>query len=171
MNEWHKGLVYTARPRIPSPLLRGRQYRIATSFKRKIDAKSSFTGYGELYRRVTAVAGARMAELASPCEPLHTWIVSHGWRCLGDAGNIACAFLTMGLVCLNEGDAKPEGELEPTPAELMAPGGATLETLARTDWQRVDDYLQRIRLQRSVKFDYESCHGQLRRTCPNMRRI
>jgi hypothetical protein len=41
--------------------------------------------------------------------------------------NLVRAFLTIGAVCLREGDPKPQGESEPTTEALTAPGGMTPE--------------------------------------------
>ena len=142
VNEWLRGLVYTAKPQIPSPLRRGQEYRITVAFKQKVGKIEEFAGYGNIYQRVTAIARARIAQLTDPHdgEPLHTWIVCHGWRSLGDAGSIATAFLTMGLLCPENGDPKlPSGESVPTAAALMEPDGATLEMLTRFAPQRVDE--------------------------------
>jgi hypothetical protein len=137
--EWRRGLVFTAKTRIPTPLLRGQEYRIAVSFKRKIGAAEKSTGYADLYRHAMALANARIARLYSTCGHPHTWIVRHGWRSFGDSGDIGCAFLTMGLICPKERDTKPQGETRPTPLELMIPGGAAIETLAHADLKRVDE--------------------------------
>jgi hypothetical protein len=137
-NEWQRGLVYTARPAIPSPLLLGQQYRITAGVKQRIVNGDTFNTYHDLYQWATTLANARIAELTSP-GPLHVWIVSHGWRCLGDPHGIACAFLTVGLACPRQGDARPEGECAPTADELTRPGGATLEILTAQRAHHVDE--------------------------------
>jgi hypothetical protein len=140
-NEWRRGLVYTAKPGIPCPLRCGQEYRISVGFKQKVWPGTEFTGFGNLYQRVTTIANARVAQLICDRdgEPPHTWVLWHGWRCLGDNDAIATAFVTVGLLCPAEGAAKPEGEKAPTAEELMAPGGATLEMLTRVGPQRVDE--------------------------------
>src|SRR5437667_7424281 len=82
-NEWERGLVYTARPAIPSPLPPGQQYRITSGVKQRIGNGAAFDTYYDLYQWATALANARIAELTSS-GPLYVWIVSHGWRSLGD---------------------------------------------------------------------------------------
>ena len=133
--------MYTARPEIPAPLVRGRQYRITAAFKRKIASSETFTGYEDLYQRATTLANARITELqrAERFDSLHQWILFQGWRSMGDAYRIACAFVTMGLVCPEPRAAKPEGEPAPASAELMIPGGATLEMLSTHAPQQVDE--------------------------------
>jgi hypothetical protein len=142
VNEWLRGLVYTAKPEIPSPLRRGQEYRITAAFKEKVGNIEEFAGYGKIYQRVTAIAKARIAQLtcANEQQSLHTWIACHGWRSLGETSNIATAFLTMGLLCPENRDAKlPGGESVPTAAALMRPDGATMEMLTRFSPQRVDE--------------------------------
>ena len=142
MNEWRKGLVYTAKPEIPSPLRPGQEYRITVAFKRKTGTTEAFTGYGELYQRVTAIAKARISQLkcANTGEAPYTWLMCHGWRCLGDAQDIATAFITIGLVCPEQAGAYPKGENEPSAEALRSPGGATLEVLTRFAPQRADEF-------------------------------
>ena len=140
-SEWRRGLVYTAKPAIPSTLQFGQEYRIMAGCKQKNSGGRTFTGYAELYRRVTALANARVAQLRCSREehPINTWLLCHGWRTLGDTHNIAAAFLTMGLICQAPGVASPTGESAPTGEQLSAPGGATLETLTRFAPRRVDE--------------------------------
>ena len=121
-------------PEMAAPLMSGREYRITTAVRRKVARGAEFTGYGELYRRATTIAEARIAELTCPAEAalLHTWLPSHGWRRIdiGAAYDLLIVFQTRGIVYLNPGDAKPAGDNVPTPAELLVPGGATAEMLA-----------------------------------------
>jgi hypothetical protein len=121
---WRFGVTYTVRPELLLPLISGREYRITVAVRRRTGS------YGDLYWRAAAIAGARLALLNRT--DLHTWIVSHGWRSI-DIGlsNLLIAFLTIGLVCPNQGHAKHEGERPPTAQELLLPGGATLEVLQR----------------------------------------
>jgi len=141
LNEWRRGLVYTAKPAIPSLLRPGREYRITVAFKRKVGTSKAFTDYGELYQRVTAIAKARISQLMCPGtgEPPQTRVMCHGWRCLGDTNGVATAFITMGLVCASQGDSVAQGDDAPTAEALMSPGGATLETLTRFAPQRADE--------------------------------
>jgi hypothetical protein len=141
VNEWSRGLVYTARPEIPHRLRNGQEYRITVAYKRRAGVNEASAGYGDLYRRVSFIARARIGQLmcSTADEPPHAWVMCHGWRPLGDTHNIVAAFLTMGLVCLPEGDPKPLGEKAPTAEELLRPGGTTLEILTRFAPQRVDE--------------------------------
>jgi hypothetical protein len=91
--EWQRGLVYTAKSEIPSPLLPDHEYRITASFKQRITGGKAFTAYEKLYRRAARMVNTRIAELTCPGdEPLHTWIVCQGWGTFGDSYNIAIAF-------------------------------------------------------------------------------
>lgn len=127
--EWQRGLVYTARPHIPSPVVSGREYRITVAFKQRIAPEEEFTNYAKLYRRVTRLANLRIAQLtyAGEADTLHTWIARQGWGSIGEPYSFATAFLTVGLVSLKSSDAKPQGEPPPTPELLMAPGGVVLQ--------------------------------------------
>ena len=51
-------------------------------------------------------------------------LLNHGWFRY-NVTNIPTAFLTMGIVCLKQGDPIPQGESAPTQKQLAAPGGAT----------------------------------------------
>ena len=135
-------MVYTAKPEIPCPLVIGQEYRITAAFKQKVRTGEEFSGYGEIYQRINVLANARISQLTRPNEgaPLHTWVLWHGWRCLGDTRAIATAFMTIGLIRPKEGDEKPKGESAPTAEALMAPGGATLEMLAKLAPQRSDEF-------------------------------
>jgi hypothetical protein len=112
------------------PLLRGREYRINFSVRRKYSPSEKFTAYGDLYQRAIEIASARIAELtcADDGEPLHTWIMAHMWLA-GETFNIASAMVTLGLIFPNEGSVRPPGENAPSPEELTAPGGFTPEML------------------------------------------
>ena len=140
--DWQWGVTYTVRPEILSPLISSHEYRMIATVRRKIAKGEEFTAYGDLYQRATAIANARISELTYPeDEPLYTWIQCHGWRRIdiGAVNDLLIAFLTVGLVCPKQTDAKPQGENAPAPAELMTPGGATLETLQRVNSQRIDE--------------------------------
>ena len=128
--QWQCGLTYTVRPQMLRPLLRGREYRINFSVRRKCTRNEEFRAYGDLYGRAVAIARARIAELtcADDGEPIHTWIRAHGWFA-GEAFKIPSATLTLGLVFPNERSTQPQGEQPPSSAELMAPGGFTPEML------------------------------------------
>jgi len=56
VNEWRRGLVYTAKPEIPCPLRCGQEYRISVGFKQKVRLGGEFARFGGLYQRVTAIA-------------------------------------------------------------------------------------------------------------------
>jgi hypothetical protein len=130
--EWQWGVIYTVRPELLPPLVRGREYRTAASTRRRV-AKTvakdqEFTAYEELYRRAACMANARIADLtcADEGEPVHTWITQHGWGCFGfgESQHIAAgASVALGVIFPNEGEPKPLGVSPPDPAELMSPGG------------------------------------------------
>jgi hypothetical protein len=127
--EWQWGVIYTVRPELLSPLARGREYRIAASTRRRVAGTvpkdQEFTAYGELYQRAAGMAKARLGDLtcADEGEPLHTWIISHGWLCFGEAQRTAAASVALGVIFPKEGDPKPLGLSPPDPLELMSPGG------------------------------------------------
>ncbi len=142
VNEWRRGLVYTAKPELPSELRPGQEYRISVGFKRNTGSTETFTGYGQLYQRVSAIAKARISQLrcAGTGTIPRASVMCHGWRCLGETNNIATAFLTMELTCSREGDGITHGEEAPSADALTSPGGATLEMLTRFAVQRVDEF-------------------------------
>jgi len=134
--EWKWGVTYTVGPEATS--------RLTTAVRRKIARTDDFTGYGDLYRQTAVIADARIRQIACDAgrELPHTWILSHGWRRIdiGGANDLLIAFRTIGLVQAETGEAKPQGETEPGPAELMTPGGATDEMLtAQVAPQRVGE--------------------------------
>jgi hypothetical protein len=124
--EWQWGVIYTVRPELLSPLKREREYRIMASTRRRIGKDQEFTAYEELYRRAAWMANARIADLtcANEGEPLHTWIMSHGWLCFGEEHRTAAASVALGVLFPKEGEPKPLGLGPPSPVELMSPGGA-----------------------------------------------
>ena len=124
--EWQWGVIYTVRPELSAPLMRGREYRIAASVRRGVVKDQDFSAYGELYQRAAWMASARIADLtcADEGEPLHTWTMQHGWGCFGEAFRFAAASVTLGVICPKEGESKPQGVAPAVPAELMSPGGS-----------------------------------------------
>jgi hypothetical protein len=126
---WRKGLVYTRRsPMGPRQAVK-QTYRVSVAFKRRVGSSSPFSGYRELYRRVRTVATWATSELTC-----------HGWRSLGEGGEIATAFITVDLRCSGRGATGLSGEPEPTEETLRSPGGATLEELSRIAPQRADEF-------------------------------
>jgi len=126
--EWQWGVIYTVRPELLSPLVRGREYRIMAVTRRRV-AKTiakdqEFTAYEELYRHAAWAARARMAEVtcADEGEPLHTWITSQSWGCFGETHRFAAAGVGLGLIFTNPGESPPQGVNPPDSAELMSPG-------------------------------------------------
>lgn len=61
---------------------------------------------------------------AASGERLHKRTLNHGWFTHRTV-RLARAFLTLGVVCLKQGEAPPTGENAPTPEQLTAPGGMT----------------------------------------------
>ena len=136
---WRRGVTYTVRPEIRSPLLSGREYLINATVRRKIVDGERFTAYGDLYRRCVAILRARSAEVrgSDESECLHAWVQWHAWwrGAIFDkypgAGNhtVACSSITIGLAYLKKGDPKPQGQNTPEPAQLVRPGGIAAESL------------------------------------------
>lgn len=122
------------RPEVLVPLLPGREYRIMAIVRRKIARGAEFTAYGDLYRRATAIADARIGGLIHPGF-LRSWILCHGWRRIdiGAANDLLIVFVARGVVCRQENVECPHGEAAPTVEELRSPGGATMEQLASPD--------------------------------------
>ncbi|HWF48031.1 MAG TPA: hypothetical protein VG168_13565 [Bryobacteraceae bacterium] len=133
--DWRKGLVYTARPSIPSPLVSNHEYRIKFVFKRRITEGQEFTEYEELYGRITRLAEVRISQLrcAETAASLHTWIVSQGWMSMSGPYNFATAFLTTGLLSTNSSDEVPKGQEPPTPADLLLPSTTPHEAALRSE--------------------------------------
>jgi hypothetical protein len=123
--EWQWGVIYTVRPQLLSPLVRGREYRIAASTRRRVAQDEEFTGYKELYRHAARMASTRLADLscADEGEPLHSWVVSQGWLCFGEAQRTAVAGVALGVIFPNDGEPKPLGASPPDSADLMSAGG------------------------------------------------
>ena len=139
---WRKGLVYTRRSPIRPRQAVEQTYRVSVAFKRRVGASSPFSGYRELYRRVRTVATWATSELTclETGEAPTGIVVCHGWRSLGEGGEIATAFITVDLRCSERGATEFSGEPEPTEETLRSPGGATLEELARIAPQRADEF-------------------------------
>jgi hypothetical protein len=150
-NQWQRGLVFTGKPGIPSTLITGREYRITSVFKRKLCRDQAFTGYRDLYSRVTAVTESRIARVRCGAseQRFHTRILCHGWRTLGESSNIGTAFTTIGLTCSK--DPIETGEQPPLPDTLQSPGGASLEQLARVASQGADEIFN--------EFDFRDSSG------------
>jgi hypothetical protein len=125
--EWQRGLTYTVRPEILAPLRLGREYRINATVRRTIMTGIAVT-YDEVYHQAAAIANARIAELRSgeQGDALYTWILAHAWFCheLG-AQTLVSASITMGMVCPEDGAAKPQGENVATTAALTAHSGGS----------------------------------------------
>jgi hypothetical protein len=122
--EWQWGVIYTVRPELLAPLVRGREYRIVASTRRRVAKDEDFGAYGELYQRAAWAARARVADAtcADEGEPLHSWAVSHSWGCYGEAHRFAAAGVGLGLVFPNAGEPRPQGLIPPEAAVLISPG-------------------------------------------------
>jgi hypothetical protein len=137
---WRRGITYTVRGEMLSPLPCGQEYRINATVRRRIAKGEAFTAYGDLYQRSTAILNARIAQLTSSVagEPLHTRVLWHAWwsgsvadkyPAAGDY-SVACASVTIELVYPNDGSPRRKGNDAPEPSELMAPGGALTALLS-----------------------------------------
>jgi hypothetical protein len=140
-NIWRKGIVFTGRA--GGQMLPGASqgYRVSVAFKRAVSAQHPFTGFHDVYHRVSFVANQRISQVKLPGsneQPARV-ILYHGWRLLGDTGNIATAFITLGVRSPGESSADFEGEQPPTDGDLRTPGGTSIENLAHMAPQHVDE--------------------------------
>jgi hypothetical protein len=112
---WRWVVSYTVHPQVLSGLACGKEYRIVVSVLRNKPDNETFRSYADLYERAGAIAKARAAELTchNTCRPLHTRILAHTWFRHGPTNLVRAAF-TLGVTCLNQGDAGPEGQGNPT---------------------------------------------------------
>lgn len=142
-NIWKKGIVFTSRD--TSSGFPG--YRISVGFKRGESASQPVPDFQDLYGRVFSLGTRRVAELASANRTLAPTasIVCQGWTRLGEGGKpvapnehgkIVAAFVTFSLLTFG---SEENGERHPTPVELEAPGGSTLEDLTRAEPQRAEE--------------------------------
>ena len=136
-NIWLKGIVFTASAGVLRPAVKP-GYRVSAGFKRRVSATNPAAGFQDLYERVASVATQRISELVSP-NPSPASIVSHGWRLLGEAGNLATAFLTLAVRSPEDVDSCVDAEKAPSVEELRSPGGTSLENLARLAQQRPEE--------------------------------
>ena len=123
---WRWGVTYTVRPEMRSSVTSGHEYKISVSVLRKANRDEEFRGYAGLYERAVVIAATRIADLPQPSPGafLHTRIVTQGWFRHANT-QLVRAFLTIGVVCLKEGESGQDGEREPTASELTMPGGMT----------------------------------------------
>src|SRR3984957_16605551 len=84
VNIWRKGVVFTRRAPGVMP-----GCRVSVAFKRSVSSLQPLISLHDLYERVT--------ELIAADPSWEAVIVCHGWRFLGDAGNVAAAFITLAL--------------------------------------------------------------------------
>jgi hypothetical protein len=140
-NMWRKGIVLTKRPGTQSLSAVKQGYRVSVVFKRGVSAEHPVAGFHDLYQRVSFVANQRISELTPPDsnEQPASVILCHGWRLLGDTGNLATAFVTLGIGSPDESGTNVEGEQVPTDEDLRSPGGASLEDLVRLTPQRAEE--------------------------------
>jgi hypothetical protein len=121
-NPWRSCVSYTARPEIYSPLVYGRECRIAVRSLRR------GASYADLYNRALAIAKGRASKLqCAEGQTLHSRIPIQGWFRY-ETIQVPTAYLTLTVVALNPGDKVPEGMIPPTAEELSGPGGMTPET-------------------------------------------
>ena len=94
---------------------------------------------GPLESPVRALRG-----LASACKNgiLHKRISTQGWF-RHTKVDLDLVFLTLGISCLDERDAKPQGETAPTAEELAKPGGMTPENYTPSAGQ-VDKHVHEL---------------------------
>jgi hypothetical protein len=134
-NIWRKGIVFTNRAEMPRlPVKPG--YRVSVALKRGVFAAQPLAGFRELYKRVAFLGKQRVSELTLSDPSLAGVIVCHGWRLLGDAGNMATAFMTLAL---QEGENEFAGEQPPTDEDLRGPGGSSFADVARVAPQRAEE--------------------------------
>ncbi|HEY3458587.1 MAG TPA: hypothetical protein VGK64_28660 [Bryobacteraceae bacterium] len=136
-NIWLKGIVFTASTGVLRQAVQP-GYRVSVGFKRRVSATDPGTDFQGLYERATSLATQRMSELVSP-NPSPASIVCHGWRLLGEAGNVATAFLTLAVQLPEDVDNCLDAEKAPSVEELRSPGGTSLENLARLAQQRPEE--------------------------------
>lgn len=119
-DEWQRAVVYTVRPHMLSPLLRGRTHQITVRVVRRVSTGEARTGYVPLYERADRILKARIAELTCAKEgaPLHSWVQSQEWFRLGQS---AQAFITIGLLYPMPGEETSQGADVPTPEALDIP--------------------------------------------------
>jgi hypothetical protein len=137
INIWLKGIVFTSWADMSRPVVKA-GYRVSAGFKRGVSAVDPPADFRALYERVAFVATQRMSELVPSDPGPAVSILCHGWRLLGEAGNVATAFITLALRP-PEVDNGPNVERPPSAEELRAPGGTSFEDLARLAQQRPDE--------------------------------
>lgn len=137
---WRWGVSYTVRPELISPLVCGEEYLITVSVLGKRPNDETFSGYADLYENATAIAYARAASLrCSPGGSLHTRLLNHTWFRHGST-HLVRAAVTLEITCGNNGAAKPDAQLPPTPEALASPGGMTIEqaaALPKRTWHEI----------------------------------
>jgi hypothetical protein len=109
-------------------MVNGHEYRIQCGFKRRITESPDFTGYEELYGRVTRLAALRVNQLRCAEAPasFHSWIVSQVWMCSEPPYNFAAAFLTTAVISTDSVEELPAGEERPTSLDLSLPRATLL---------------------------------------------
>lgn len=140
---WKKGIVFMNRRAAIEP-----GYRVTAGFKRRASEARPLDCFRELYRRVESIGNRRVAELVSenPSLAEDGTIVCHSWRLIGkggklvtpgEGGGIVTAFVTLALQSVAE--SARAGELRPSDEDLQAPGGTSVEDLARAAPQRAEE--------------------------------
>jgi hypothetical protein len=133
MSEWRRGTVYTVRPQILAPLVRGQEYRCTAIVRRGTGVKDELNEYRYLYHRALTLASARAAAVrcSTPGDALYTWIRLHYWATM-EIGpfNVRAASVSTSLLFPDRGQDRPVGQIPPTTEQLLAPGGLPLEALS-----------------------------------------
>ena len=137
-NIWLKGIVFTAWTDMLRPTVKP-GYRITVGCKRRVLATAPAADFQGLYERIASLATQRLLELVSPDPSPSVSIVSHGWRLLGEAGNLATAFITLAVRSPEDVDNCLDGEKLPTAEEFRTPGGTSLTDLARLAQQHPEE--------------------------------
>lgn len=131
-----RGVIYTTRGPVEQVAC-GEEYWITAALKRRVGKDEEFTRYSELYSHALRVASGRARELrcAGHAEPARTRILRHTWsRIAGNEHDFPVAVVTLGAACSKaDGD---EGEKEPTPENLLQPGGTPVGRYAASGKQQ-----------------------------------
>jgi hypothetical protein len=133
MSEWRRGAVYTVRPEMLAPLLRGQEYRCTAIVRRRTGVKDDLNEYRDLYHRALTLASARAAAVrcSTPGDALHTWIRFHYWGTMGIGPfQVRAVSVSTSLLFPDRGQDRPVGQTPPTAEQLFAPGVVPLEALS-----------------------------------------
>ena len=137
-NIWLKGIVFTTWADMLRPAVKP-GYRVSVGFKRGVSALDPPSDFHALYQRVASMATQRMSELVLRDPSPAVSILCHGWRLLGEAGNVATAFITLALRSPEALASVTDTERPPSVEELRTPGGTSTEDLALLAQQRPEE--------------------------------